>query len=73
MLDFFQAIMTYLEMLWTTIINLVSMIISLLTAVLGAVIIPQTAMLYVFGPLSASILAVMAIAIVKLVIGRDNV
>lgn len=71
-LDFFDTIINYIEIIWNFFVNLISSIISLVTALLSAMIIPQTVHAWVFGPLGASVLAVMGIAGLKLIIGRDN-
>jgi len=72
MVDFFQAIINYIEIVWNFFVNLITSLINLVTAVLSAVIIPQTVHVWVFAPLGASVLAVMAISVLKLIIGRDN-
>lgn len=53
-------------------LNIVTGLLNLLTMVIGASYIPQTLVGYVFAPLSASILAVSAIAAIKIIVGRDN-
>ena len=72
MVDFFQAIINYIEIVWNFFVNLITSLINLVTAVLAAVSIPQTVYGFVFAPLGASIMAVMAISVLKLIIGRDN-
>lgn len=73
MLDFFQTIIEYVQLLFTFILNMVTSTINLLTALVSAIIVPQIAVGYVFAPLGACILAVVAFSVVKLILGRGNV
>lgn len=73
MLNFFQSIIQYFTLLWDYVTNLLSGLLNLITAVLTALYIPQAAAGYVFAPLGACILSVLAFSVLKLVIGRTNV
>lgn len=73
MLDFFQTLISYVELVWGFFLNLISSLLSLITALVGAMIIPQTLYGYMWGPIGAAVLAVTAFSVVKMLIGRNNV
>lgn len=73
MLNFFETIIGYLELIWDFFLNLINSILSLITAVAGAVVIPPQLLGLVFGPLGACIISVTGFAVVKIIIGRSSV
>lgn len=73
MLNFFETIIDYIELVWNFFLNLINSLLSLVTAVAGAMIIPQSLPVYVFGPLGACILATSAFAVIKMLVGRSSV
>lgn len=70
--NFFSTIIDFFEMIWNVISNIFLSLIMLLNAVQNAIIIPNQLAIYTFAPLSACIIAVGAVAVVKIIIGRDN-
>lgn len=73
MLNFFDTIVEYIELVWQFVVNLVTGLINLLTMVVGASVIPQVLTGYMFAPLSAAILALTALGVIKIIVGRDSV
>lgn len=72
MLDFFGTVIGYIEMVWNFFLNFLQSLLTLLTALLQAVTLPSKLVYMAPSFMSASILAVGAIAALKLIIGRDN-
>lgn len=70
MVNFFQAVWSAIEMLIDIVVNIINSLITLLTTIAGAVTVPTTLSLYVFPVLSASIIMVGALAVVKFIVGR---
>lgn len=70
MLDFFHSIVTYFELLWQFVTNLLSSLLNLIIVVAEAITLPQVLAGYVFPVLGSAILAVSAIAVLKLILGR---
>lgn len=73
MLGFFDTIVQYIELVWQFFLNLVTGLANLLTMVVGASLIPQVLTGYVFAPLSAAILALTALGVIKIIVGRDSI
>ena len=72
MLDFFGTIIGYLEMVWSYFLNLINSMISFLTLILSATALPLSIAYYVPSFIASSVVAVSSIAVLKLIIGRDN-
>lgn len=72
MLDFFEAVISYIELVWEFFLNMVTSLINLVTAVVGAMILPNALLVYIGGPIGASILAVTSFAVIKILVGRQN-
>lgn len=73
MLNFFDTIIEYIEIAWSFLMNIINGLISLFTALAGAIFIPQALTAYVFGPLSAAVAAVMAFGVIKIIVGRNSI
>lgn len=72
MANFFGAIWDFILMIWNVISNIFLSLIMLLNSVQNAMIIPTHLAMYTFAPLAACIIAVGAVAVIKIIIGRDN-
>ena len=72
MLDFFGTIIGYLEMVWSYFLNLINSMISFLSLILAATALPLSIAYYVPSFIASSVVAVSSIAVLKLIIGRDN-
>lgn len=72
MANFFNAIWDFIQTIWQVAINLFQSILSLIQVAISAVTVPQQLAILVFAPLSACMLAVLAVSVLKLIIGRDN-
>ncbi len=72
MLDFFETVIGYIEMVWDFFLNLINSLLTLITTLVSAVLLPPAVAVMVPSFLAASVTAVAGIAICKLVIGRDN-
>lgn len=72
MLDFFETVVGYIEMVWDFVLNLINSLLTLITTLVSAVLLPPAVAVMVPSFLAASVTAVAGIAICKLVIGRDN-
>lgn len=71
--SFWESFWSYLEIIWGFFLNLVNSLLSLVTTVAGASVIPQVVAGYMWGPIGASVLAVSAFAVIKMLVGRSNV
>lgn len=71
-MGFFDTIISYIEQAWSFVSNLLTSLITLFTTIAGAVTLPAVLVGYMPEFLGACILAVGAIGIIKLVVGRDN-
>lgn len=72
MLDFFETVVGYIEMVWDFVLNLINSLLTLITTLVSAVLLPPAVAVMVPSFLAVSVTAVAGIAICKLVIGRDN-
>lgn len=72
MLDFFESIISYIDLIWNFFINAIRSLISLFTVLLGAVTLPQMLVNTVPSFLAVSVSAVASIALIKLIVGRDQ-
>lgn len=72
MLDFFGTIIGYLEMVWSYFLNIINSMISFLSLILAATALPLSISYYVPSFIASSVVAVSSIAVLKLIIGRDN-
>ena len=73
MLTFFESIISYIEIIWGFFLNLINSLLSLVTAIAGAVIVPSSLATYMWGPIGSCVLAVAGFAVVKMLVGRSNV
>lgn len=71
-LNFFDSIINFFTMLWDFISNLISGIITLLSVLVNAVVIPPLLVGFVPGIIGSCILAVAAIGVAKLIAGWGN-
>lgn len=72
MLNFFETVIEYIELGWNFFLNFLQSLLTLLVALLQAVTLPSKLAYMAPSFMSACILAVGAIAALKLIIGRDN-
>ncbi len=72
MLDFFGTIIGYIETIWDFFLNLINSLLTLISALASAILLPPVVALAAPSFLAASVTAVAGIAICKLIIGRDN-
>lgn len=73
MLSFFDTIIEYITLVWQYFVNMITGLLNLLTMVIGASMVPQVLTGYVFAPLSAAIFALVALGVIKIIVGRDSV
>lgn len=73
MLSFFENIISYIEIAWTFFLNLINSLLSLATALVGAVMVPDFVSTRMWGPIGACCLAVTGFAVVKMIVGRSSV
>lgn len=73
MLDFFELVVSYIELIWEFFLNFITSLLSLVTAVAGAMVLPNALIASIGGQLGASIIAVGSFSIIKLLVGRENV
>lgn len=71
-MNFFDTLINWIETIWSFVSNIFSSLITLFTTVIGAMTLPALLVGYMPEFLSACILAVAAIGIIKLIVGRDN-
>lgn len=71
MLNFFQSIIEYLQLLFNYAWNMISSISTFFSSLLASLVLPQILTGYVFAPLGAAITMVVATATIKLIIGRQ--
>ncbi len=70
MLNFFQSIVEYIQVLFTFITNTIASAVQGLFVVVEALTLPQILAGYCFPILGSSVMIVSAIAIIKLILGR---
>lgn len=68
--SFFDTIITYIEMAWTFFNNTVQALISFVSVLIGAYYVPQQLYMVLPPIIGASVTAVCAVAVVKLLAGR---
>lgn len=73
MLNFFEALFSYIEVIWGFFLNFINSLLGLFTTLLSAVILPEQVAHYMWGPIGTSCLALTGFAIVKMIVGRSNV
>ena len=73
MLNFFDTVVEYIELVWSYFLNLVTSLLNLLTMVVGATTIPQVLLGYVFAPLGSAMLALTALGVIKIIVGRSSI
>lgn len=71
MLNFFQTIIEYVQLLFNYAWNMISSITTFFSSLLASLVLPQILVGYVFAPLGAAITMVVSIGVIKLVIGRQ--
>lgn len=69
MFNFFDTIVTYFQMLWEYISNMLSALLNTIKVLLTAVILPQTIIGYLPGIIGSSLIIVSGVAIAKLILG----
>lgn len=72
MLNFFDTVIGYIEMFVGLAVNLVKSLGMMVVVLVKAVILPQSFIFYVPSFLAVSITIVVAVSVLKLLIGRDN-
>lgn len=70
MLNFFQSIVEYIEVLFTFITNTISSAVQALFVIVEALTLPQILSGYCFPILGSSVIIVSAIAVIKVILGR---
>ena len=70
MLNFFQSIVTYLEIVFNFVKNIIGSISQVLVVIVESLTLPQVLAGYCFPILGSSVIIVSAIAILKLITGR---
>lgn len=73
MLSFFESLMSYIELIWGFFLNLINSLLSLFTALLGALTVPERMVTLMWGPIGSCCLALTGFAVVKMIVGRSNV
>ena len=73
MLNFFDTIVDYIQLVWQFFLNMITSLLNLFTAVSGAAQLPAIIIGYVFAPLGACMMAVVGFAVVKIIVGRSSV
>lgn len=72
MLDFFDSVINFFDLLWQFISNMISGIITLLQILVNMVSLPTKLLNWVPGVIGSSILIVAAIGVAKLIAGWGN-
>ena len=72
-MSFFDTLISYIEIAWNFFLNIINSMFSLLTALLGATIVPPVVVTHMWGPIGACCLAVTGFAVIKMIVGRSNV
>lgn len=70
MLNFFQMIGEYLSIVWEWFTNLLSSFLTLIVALTEAVTLPNMLGGFLFAPLGACVVSVVALAAIKTIVGR---
>lgn len=73
MFDFFETLIEYISMAWEFFLNFLSSLAELISAIGSAMILPGIMVQFCGGILGASIMAVSSFAVVKMLLGRNNV
>lgn len=73
MLNFFDTVIEFIQLFWQFFVNQITGLLNLLTMVIGASMLPQVLVGYVFAPLSAAIVALTALGVIKIIVGRNSV
>lgn len=73
MLNFFENVISYIEIAWSYFLNLINSLLSLASALLGAVLVPDLVATRMWGPIGACCLAVTGFAVIKMIVGRSSV
>lgn len=73
MLDFFSSLMSYIETIWDFFLNLIETLVTFITTLTQAALLPPMLLGYVWAPIASCIVSVAGFAIVKMIIGRSNV
>lgn len=73
MLDFFSSLMSYIETIWSFFLNLIETLVTFITTLTQAALLPPMLLVYVWAPIGTCILSVAGFAVVKMIIGRSNV
>lgn len=73
MLDFFNSILSFIELIWDFFLNLVDTLFVFVETLTSAVLLPPLLLGVVWAPIASCIVAVTGFAIVKMIIGRSNV
>lgn len=73
MLDFFSSLMSYIEAVWGFFLNLIETLMTFITTVTQAALLPPMLLGYVWAPIASCIVSIAGFAIVKMIIGRSNV
>lgn len=72
MLDFFEMLWSYIVLFFDYLINTIEMLITFIFALSTAIQIPAGIYGYLPAIIGSSMLVVVAIAVIKLLIGREN-
>ena len=69
MLNFFDTVVTYIQMVWEYFTNMLSALINTIKVLLTAVILPQSILGYLPGIIGSSLIIVSGVAVAKLILG----
>lgn len=72
MLSFFESVLEFFELIFDIVLNFFNSLLTLLTVIMSAIRIPTYLTTFVHPLLSACILAVLLISIIKLILGWGN-
>lgn len=73
MLDFFGAIMDYIQTIWDFVLNLINNLLVLIETIAQAIVLPPLLVGYAWSPIATCILAITGFSVAKMLLGRSNV
>lgn len=73
MLDFFNSILSFIELVWVWFLNLLNTLTMFIETLASAVSLPFWLSGYAWAPIATCIVAITGFAVVKMIIGRSNV
>lgn len=73
MLNFFQTIIEYIQIIWEFFLNIINSLLTLFTTLLMAATVPVSVAGLMWPPIGTCVLAITGFSIVKMIVGRSNV